>query len=316
MSSRDQNRVSERASALAKNPPTLLKGRELKEAAYRLAEEFRLKIKERQRGVPTMLDNSLLSLIEQLRQVPESVAWEEDAKLLQGPRGEQLREAVHRLQGFLSRRSQGRFVEFHDRVSTTSEGIQNESEIGNYEMLVSQGLQECMQWKGMPLFKTVYDFCLYSMMLWNLEPRTIIELGSGTGASALWLAQLMKAYELQSHVYSVDLNKIALRHDDISFIQGDCWEIEKVFGEELLSSVPHPWLFIEDAHVNVYGVLSHFHPFFEKGDYVVIEDSIMKVDVIDRLLKRYPNCYKVDTYYTDFFGRNSTCSFDSILIRV
>ena len=114
----------------------------------------------------------------------------------------------------------------------------------------------------------------------------------------------------------MDIRKIELVHDSVSFIQGDCQTIEKVFSEDLLRSAPHPWLFIEDAHVNVYGVLRYFHPFFEKGDYVVIEDSIVKGDVIGRFLSQYLNRYKVDTLYTDFFGRNSTCSPDSVFVKI
>ncbi len=30
----------------------------------------------------------------------------------------------------------------------------------------------------------------------------------------------------------------------------------------------------------------------------------------------FAGAYKVDTRYTDFFGRNATCAVDSILVRV
>jgi len=39
-------------------------------------------------------------------------------------------------------------------------------------------------------------------------------------------------------------------------------------------------------------------------------------DDIGKFLVQEPDCYKVDTYYTDFFGRNVTCAQDSILVRV
>jgi cephalosporin hydroxylase len=173
-----------------------------------------------------------------------------------------------------------------------------------------------MHWKGLPLFKTVFDFSLYNMMLWNLRPKTIIEIGSGTGASAIWLADLMEMFGIDGAVYSVDLNQPGLQHKNISFIQGDCWKIQEVFAEGTLKNAPHPWLLIEDAHVNVSGVLQYFHSYFESGDYMIVEDSDRKRKDIGQFLTYHPDCYKVDTHYTDFFGRNATCSLDSIFIRV
>ena len=45
------------------------------------------------------------------------------------------------------------------------------------------------------------------------------------------------------------------------------------------------------------------------------EDSDVKRDVLRRFLAAYPDCYLVDTQYTDYFGRNATCANDSFLVR-
>lgn len=126
----------------------------------------------------------------------------------------------------------------------------------------------------------------------------------------------MKTFGLDGHVYSVDLKNPEQEYDKVSFLRGNCWVIDRVFAAEFLRGLPHPWLFIEDAHVNVLGVLSHFHPYFREGDYVVIEDSIAKQDVLSKFMKQNHGRYKLGTCYTDFFGRNATCSHDSIFVRV
>jgi cephalosporin hydroxylase len=295
--------------------PPLLSGEELKQAANALVIETRAKVLKLQRGVPTFCDNTLLALIKQLNQLDNSLPWEESTRRMSGSQGEQLRVALKYLQRFLSRRREGRFVDFDKRFHPTTEGRESESEIGYFEFIMSQGVAECMQWKGMPLFKTAFDFSIYTMMLWNIKPRTIIELGSGTGSSAVWLADLMNTFGLQGHVYSVDLKQPEVKHESVSFIQGNCWTINEVFTDDFLRSAPHPWVFIEDAHVNIYQVLSRFHPFFAEGDYMVVEDSITKREDIGNFLVQHPACYKLDTFYTDFFGRNSTCSHDSIFVR-
>jgi cephalosporin hydroxylase len=154
-------------------------------------------------------------------------------------------------------------------------------------------------------------------MLWDLKPKTIIELGSGTGASAVWMADHLKILGVPSHIYSVDLQKSPLQHDLVTFFAGDCHSIESAFPADLLRSLPHPWLVIEDAHENVLGVLRYFSNHLRIGDYLVVEDSEpSKESSIGKFILEHPDAYAVDTHYTDFFGHNATCSVDSILKKV
>jgi cephalosporin hydroxylase len=124
--------------------------------------------------------------------------------------------------------------------------------------------------------------------------------------------------QIDWHVYSVDLKAPSLKHSAVSFIKGDCLKIEAAVSNDFLRDAPHPWLLIEDAHVNVYGVLCYFHLYLWRGDYVVIEDSDSEEErkAISSFIAERPNCYKVDTYYTDFFDRNATCAQDSIFARI
>jgi cephalosporin hydroxylase len=295
--------------------PAPLVGEDLKQAVFKFEGEIRAKMKERQHGVPTFCDNTVLSLIRQLRQLDPALPWEESIKRL-GAAGAQAGAALEHLRLFLLRKGQGRFVNYDERFRQTAEGHVSERDIGYYEFITSQGVEECMQWKGVPLFKTVYDFSIYTMMLWSLRPQTIIELGSGMGSSAVWMADLLKAFAIDGHIYSLDLRSPALEYEGITFMEGDSQKIEESFPVEMLKGLPHPWLFVEDAHVNVQGVMRHFHPYFESGDYVVIEDSGQKQDDIKQFLTEHPDGYKLDTAYTDFFGRNATCSRDSIFVKV
>jgi|CXWL01.1.fsa_nt_gi cephalosporin hydroxylase len=294
---------------------TSLQGDVLKQAIRTLAQDLRAKMERTQNGVGTFSDHAMVGFVMQLEQLDQTQTWEDNVAHLSSS-VEDLRQGLHRLQLLVSRRGQGRFVDYQERTGAAPGGVYGTSDLGYFDMVMSQGVFDCMQWKGMPLFKTVYDFSLYPMMLWALKPRTIIEIGSGTGASAVWLADLASTFEIDSEVYSVDLHAPDLTHDHVRFIQGDCREIRTVFDEDFLRDAPHPWLVIEDAHVNVSGVLSHFHPYVEPGDYVVVEDSAGKQEDIRRFLEQGPHGYKVDTYFTDFFGRNATCAQDSILVRM
>jgi cephalosporin hydroxylase len=153
------------------------------------------------------------------------------------------------------------------------------------------------------------------MLLWELRPRSVIELGSGTGSSAVWLADLMETFDIDGRVLSLDLKPPKMRHDRVRFLAGDCTRIEVALPAEVLSPLPRPWLVIEDAHVNVSGVLAHFHGWLQAGDYLIVEDSLSKRQEIGRFVDDFPDLYEVDTRYTDFFGRNVTCAVDSIFVR-
>ncbi len=148
-------------------------------------------------------------------------------------------------------------------------------------------------WKGVMLAKGMTEITLYPMLLHELQPKTIIEIGAFNGGSAIWFADLMEILGVQSHIYSMDIDLSLLdakAKDDsrIQFFEGDCHDIASAFPPELLSTLPHPWFITEDAHVNSVGILDYFDKHgLRSGDYIIIEDTnpfIWKYDVTDEEL--------------------------------
>jgi len=87
--------------------------------------------------------------------------------------------------------------------------------------------------------KDCFDLIIVQQLLWEVKPQTVIEIGAYKGGSALWAADMMKMFGLKSRVLSIDidlslLDPVARECADVTFIQGDCNEIEKSFPEELL----------------------------------------------------------------------------------
>jgi len=41
---------------------------------------------------------------------------------------------------------------------------------------------------------------MYLMLLWELRSATIIELGSGNGASGIWFADILALFQIQAKV--------------------------------------------------------------------------------------------------------------------
>jgi len=176
-----------------------------------------------------------------------------------------------------------------------------------------------MHWKGIAMLKDPFELALYPLLLWELRPATIIEIGSYTGASAAWLADLLAGMGVEGHVYSFDIDRaqIVARHERVTFEFADCSD-PSTFPAALLQTLPHPWLVIEDAHRNLYDLLCHFDQFLVPGDYLAVEDLLSPrlYSSFRRFALECESRYRVDTHYTDLYGYNATWNLNAYLKRV
>lgn len=185
-------------------------------------------------------------------------------------------------------------------------------------------------YKGVPTVKSPFDLALYSMLLWEVRPRTIIEIGSYVGGSALWLADQVRTFGLQTHIHSVDLNPVSDRADPaVTFRRGDANELSRDLSASFMQSLPRPLLVIEDsshAKSTTLAVLEFFHQYLLPGEYIIIEDGNVNelgladqydggpCAAIDIFLNKYDD-YEIDTRYCDWFGNNVTYAVNGFIRR-
>lgn len=234
--------------------------------------------------------------------------------------------------GVWSERFEDRFVPFSSREMRCDLPRQAIAHISEGKHYIS--------YRGLSMAKNPLDLVLYEMLFYELQPRTIVELGAYTGASALWMADTLETFNINAQVVAVDIDlslvdKVAMNRSDINFIEGDCNEIEDVFPASVLEDLPHPLVLIDDAHVNIAGVYGHFHQHaFQSGDYLITEDTIpwipgtfgetngnkewgdWKWNEIQEFFDGHEAAYRVDRYYTDFFGYNATWNWNGFVKRV
>ena len=202
-----------------------------------------------------------------------------------------------------------RFISYQERKNIT----QNERQINGLPFFISQGTHSLIKWKEFDLYKTANDMVIYSMLLNEIRPEIIVEFGSGSGGSAVWMADICKSLGLDYHIFSYDIKKPSFRRNDITFVEFDIntLDIDKklpLFNGSNNKRI----LVIEDAHVNVSSVLHTVNKFLKSGDYLIVEDSESQQKHIEEFTKKEPQKFMVDQYYLDFFGTNMTCSLDSI----
>ena len=205
---------------------------------------------------------------------------------------------------FVLESKKNRFCSHVERIKRTD----NEQRIHHTELNHSQGTHSLISWKGLSLYKTAYDLVIYSMLISELQPNIIVEYGSGSGGSAVWMSDIAIAHGLDTKVFSYDLKKPNHKHKNIDFIECD-----------LTHKMDFNWgkgrkMVFEDAHVNIVELLLQTDRNLESGDYLIVEDSgnHYKQESISQFLDEAKNRYEVDQYYLDFFGKNTGSCIDSI----
>jgi len=211
-----------------------------------------------------------------------------------------------------------RFMAFESRARRTDISI--ETWIAVQGTKSQENGKAGVSWRGVPMRKDPWDIAIYPMIIWELQPRTIIELGAYAGGSALWLVDVVTAFRLDTRIISADINLSQLQVQDprIEFVQFDVFKIGRKPFPVAVSDLPHPWLFIEDTHMNIVLMLEYFDRHVIRGDYVIVEDTCHRptLDVLEQFMLQHGSRYRVDTYYVDNFGYNSTWNWNSILACV
>lgn len=187
------------------------------------------------------------------------------------------------------------------------------------------------EFAGHLCIKNPFDLALYSMLISRLQPRTIIEIGSAYGGSAVWFATLVRGLGLDSRIISIDLNRVTDVVDpNVTFIAGDVHDLEKSELPALLEIAPRPWLIVEDGPHTESGCLAamrYFDRLLESGEYLIIEDGILKDlnfwelhngpnRAIKQFLREAGDRYQIDRELCDFYGYNVTWNTNGYLRRL
>jgi cephalosporin hydroxylase len=194
-------------------------------------------------------------------------------------------------------------------------------------MAIQQGSM-AYRYRGLPMYKNPFDLALYPLLLERLQPRTLIEIGSGAGASAMWFADQAVRAGFELDVVSVDLSPPeGVHHPAVTYLPGDATDLSAVLGD---CDCARPLLVVEDASHQApvtAAVLRYFDRRLRAGEYIVIEDGILTamrvpdlyaggpLRAIEEFLRDAGDRYEVDRSLCDFFGPNMTWNVDGYLRR-
>jgi cephalosporin hydroxylase len=184
------------------------------------------------------------------------------------------------------------------------------------------------QYRGLPCLKNPFDLALYTLLLFQLAPKTIIEIGSAAGGSASWFSDQTKLLGLQTQILSFDIAPPKDLHvERVTFLRADVYDLKDSLLPSLLADCPRPLLVIEDGphtYLACKSALNFLHPFMREGDYVVIEDGIVhELDLSEykdgpnralaEHVTKYSDKVSVDRSFCDYYGQNFTWNTNGYL---
>lgn len=183
-------------------------------------------------------------------------------------------------------------------------------------------------YRGVPCIKCPFDYVLYQMIINQVQPDLIIEIGTNKGGSALYLADLLQLTG-EGVIHSIDVTDecpdIVKNHQRISLFhqgwQNYDFELAKEFKQVLV---------IEDSshyYNNTLDAINKFAPLVTKGSYLIVEDGIIDamgwtksykggpIRAIEEFLDSHLE-FKLDKDLENFFGPSATFNTKGFLKRI
>ena len=185
-----------------------------------------------------------------------------------------------------------------------------------------------MTYKGVGCHKCPFDYVMYQMILWEVKPDLIIEIGTLSGGGALYLADLLNMIG-KGEIHTIDIENQSdtkiKKHPRIkTFYNG--WEsydlkLSKKFKKIIvIDDGAHTYEQVRDALVK-------FSPLIKKGSYYIVEDGVLTelntpikyhggpTRAIDEFVSTNKK-FAIDRKWTDMFGHNATFNVNGYLKRV
>lgn len=184
-----------------------------------------------------------------------------------------------------------------------------------------------IMYRGINCVKCPFDYVLYQMIINEVRPDLIIEIGTWNGGSALYLSDTMKNAGIHGEVHTIDIEN---RVQDYQILKDPCIKrfTEGFLNYDLrLTRFFKKILVIDDGSHHYEDCLDAFKMFnsiVSLGSYYIVEDSSVNVNgyvdylgggpwfSIQKIIEENPN-FEIDRKWCDFFGTNATFNMDGYL---
>jgi len=190
-------------------------------------------------------------------------------------------------------------------------------------------------YRGVPAWRCPFDYFIYQMIVNEVKPDLIIEIGTNYGGGALYLSDLLKLIG-KGQVHSIDIvdkkdHPLFENIEGVKFFY-DGWkgyDIESYIKEGMVV------LIIDDGshtYEDVLGSLNKFWKYVSLNSYFIVEDGIIDELVRKKVIPKSKHSggpvravkeflsqndqFSIDQKWQNFFGTNATFNVCGYLKRM
>jgi cephalosporin hydroxylase len=185
------------------------------------------------------------------------------------------------------------------------------------------------KYRGIITQKCPFDYVLYQMILNEIKPDLVIEIGTNQGGSCLYMADLMEINKF-GEIHTIDIednvtSPLIDNHNRIKrFLNG-----YQNYDLNLTNSFERILIIDDGSHqrVDVEEAFQKFKDLVSVGSYYIIEDGVLTelgyesnygggpLKAIEKIIDKNKN-FIIDRKWSNFFGTNATFNPNGFLKRI
>jgi cephalosporin hydroxylase len=184
-------------------------------------------------------------------------------------------------------------------------------------------------YRGIKMIKNPFDYLLYQMIINEVKPDLIIEVGTNHGGTALYMSDMLDLIG-KGEIHTIDITEYPMDERVINnkrikrFLGGyQAYDLKNCEGYEKI-------LVIDDGshlYEHTLEILQKFQDVVTPDSYFIVEDGALihigltkdygggPVRAIEEFLQTNDN-YIIDRNWCDFFGKNATFNTNGFLKKV
>lgn len=184
-------------------------------------------------------------------------------------------------------------------------------------------------YKGIKAIRCPFDYVIYQMIVGEVQPDLIIEIGTHEGGGAMYLADLMQVYGLKGEVHTIDISDMGVENLSGYFNVKTFTKGAENYDLSLTANFEKILVIEDAAHTYECSIqaMEKFADVVSVGSYLIVEDGIVNelglendygggpLKAIREFLPKHPE-YIVDRKWCDFFGKNATFNVNGYLKKV
>ena len=184
-------------------------------------------------------------------------------------------------------------------------------------------------YKDVPIIKCPFDYIIYQMILWEIKPDLVIEIGTNKGGSALYIAELLDLIG-NGEIHTIDILDMVVdpsvkNHKRIKFFKNgfqnyDLKNVDQFKKIIVIEDGSHSYEDVKEA-------LEKFNDVVSNDSYFIVEDGIL--DQLgwkskynggpNQAIKEFitkSSSFIIDRKWCDLFGVNATFNMNGYLKKV